>query len=62
MTLAVMAEADPFPADVLGDDGDAFDAIRDTDLATWLDLATSMRQFGAEPIDHEPASWARPEG
>lgn len=42
MTLAVMAERDPFPVAVEASDPDAAAAIDDTDLGLWLDLAAPM--------------------
>lgn len=42
MTLAVMAIEDPFPTTVVMGDSAAGEAIQDTDLATWLEIAASM--------------------
>lgn len=42
MTLAVMEIEDPFPTTVVMGDSAAGEAIQDTDLATWLEIAASM--------------------
>ena len=42
MTLAVMAERDPFPAKVAIGSNSALVAIEETPLETWLEMASSM--------------------
>ena len=42
MTLAVMTESDPFPAQVTRGSNPTLVAIEETDLPTWLEMAASM--------------------